>query len=120
MKIRKTKLTNYSYIHEWNQKNHPKTGICVTCNVAGKTEWALKQGKEHARGIKNYLELCIKCHRNYDRQGRPAWNKGKRTYRKCEFCQKDFYPRRKSSQFCSNSCSAKGLNKAKSIMVRVE
>lgn len=111
MEIRKEKLINYSYIHEWNLKNHPKSGKCIDCGLENRTEWALIHGKEHARGIDNYRELCIKCHRQYDKH--PAWNKGLKTIKHitCEHCHNWFIPAKKTRRFCSNSCSAKGCTK---------
>ena len=110
IKIRKEKLTNYSYIHQWNNENHPKTDICENCTkLHCKTEWSLIHGKEHTRGIENYRELCQKCHRKYDFIGRTIWNKGNvTTYpKKCEYCLVKFNGKKKSSRFCSNVCSGK-------------
>jgi hypothetical protein len=37
------------------------------------------------------------------------WNKGNRTYRKCERCNNEFEVERKTRRFCSNSCAKKKL-----------
>jgi hypothetical protein len=117
-KIRKQKLTNYYYIHQWNYENHLKSGYCVKCHKEVKTEWALIHGKEHQRGIENYMELCIPCHRKYD--AHPAWNKGLKTIKQitCEHCHNWFIPRRKTTRFCSNRCSAKGCVKWKILQIK--
>lgn len=99
----------YGQIHVWHNKYCKKSGICNQCKKRNRTEWALIKGKKHSRRIDHYFELCIKCHRAYDAHG--AWNKGLRTYRNCDECKKEFYPRRKSSRFCSNKCS--GLSRYK-------
>lgn len=126
-KIRKKTLTNYSYIHQWNNENHPKAGVCEYCGGNKRNEWALKKGKEHARGVENYLELCKSCHIKYDRTKEWIENNKRsldKTYthlnpikpKRCEVCKKEFIPRRKTSRFCSNKCSgawrfAQGLTK---------
>lgn len=128
-KIRKNKLTNYFYIHKWNYENHPKSGICIHCGVKDKkTEYALIHGKGHERGISNYLELCKKCHIAYDKT--KEWDKRKlnslsKTYSHlnpvktitCKQCNKWFIPRRKTTKYCSNSCSAKGEIKWKILVI---
>lgn len=110
---------NYITIHSWNNIKYPKTKICSYCGVFGKrTEWALRKGMEHAKGIENYIELCKKCHIAYDRTA--EWiEKNKqsldKTYthqnpikpKECSVCEKEFMPRRKTSRFCSNTCSGK-------------
>jgi hypothetical protein len=119
IKIRKQKLTNYSYIHDWNNRLQKKLGSCEFCGLEKKTEWALMHGKEHKRGLDNYLELCKKCHISYDKTD--EWDKKrleslKKTYshrnpiknKECEYCEESFKPARKERRFCSNSCSNKG------------
>jgi hypothetical protein len=110
----------YSTIHWWNNKNYSKSGICKHCGITGKrTEWALKKGKNHSRGIQNYIELCKRCHIKYDKT--EAWTKKTllaldKTYshknpiqvKKCKQCLKEFFPKRKTSIFCSTKCSANG------------
>ncbi len=118
-KTRKTELTNYAYIHEWNNRFHKKLGSCEFCGAIKKTEWALMHGKKHKRGIDNYLELCKKCHVNYDSTN--DWMKKRKeslskTYSHrnpvreiwCRWCDQLFKPVRATNVFCSNKCSAKG------------
>jgi hypothetical protein len=100
----------YIEIHSWNNKYYPKTKVCSKCEKFNtKTEWALVHGKKHSRGIENYMELCLRCHRKYDFEGRTIWNKGNVAVypKKCEFCLQDFNGKKKSSRFCSNICSGK-------------
>lgn len=112
----------YATIHWWNNKYFPKKGICKKCGQNKKTVWALLHGKKHKRGIKNYIELCQKCHINYDKT--KEWIKRSKlaldkTYshqnpikeKACIYCKKMFLPQRKSRMYCSNSCSAKGCKK---------
>jgi len=109
---------SYIGIHAWNNKYHPKTGVCEECGEKRRTEWALKKEMEHARGVQNYKELCRKCHINYDMT--EEWTQKsiealKKTYthqnlvqsRECIHCNQLFMPRRKTTRFCSNSCAAK-------------
>lgn len=56
----------YSAIHMWIRYHYDKTGECSQCHKIKPTEWALRKGKEHARNIEHYIELCISCHRLYD------------------------------------------------------
>ena len=114
----KGKNIGYISIHSWNNRHHPKKGTCKYCRENKKTVWALKKGKKHRRGIKNYIELCQSCHIKYDmteKWARKSLNALKNTYahqhrikpRQCKLCRKEFIYRRKSNIFCSNSCAAK-------------
>lgn len=111
----------YISIHSWNNKHYPKTGICITCGNKKKTVWALIHGNIHKRGTENYRELCQSCHIKYDRT--EEWNKKSlqalsKTYahthrikpKNC-ICGKEFIPRRKTTTYCSNSCSAEHRDK---------
>lgn len=109
----------YISIHSWNNSHYPKSGKCTNCNQHKKTVWALKKGKKHKRGIKNYKELCQSCHIKYDMT--EGWTKKsiealKKTYahthpikdKYCEYCKNKFSPKKKIIRFCSNKCSARG------------
>lgn len=59
----------YRIIHDWLHYRHGKPNHCENpkCDGLGKRyEYALKHGHEHKRDINNYMQLCSKCHRNYD------------------------------------------------------
>ena len=107
----------YVAIHQWLTKYVGKVGCCEFCHKDRKTEWALKKGFICKRDRTHYFELCVRCHRKYD--AHEAWNKGRKFIDKikCEYCKKEFYPRCKATQFCSNSCRAKGLNSAKNFIL---
>jgi hypothetical protein len=59
----------YRIIHEWLHKHHGKPNHCgnQSCDGLGiRYEYALIHGRQHDRNINNYIQLCSKCHRNYD------------------------------------------------------
>ncbi len=56
----------YSALHKWVQRYFGKVGTCEFCGVKRVTEWANKTGK-YLRDRADWLELCIKCHRKYDK-----------------------------------------------------
>lgn len=70
----------YGGAHGWVQKHFPKTGTCEKCGRTPKriayvhygkettrsaTEYANISGK-YLRDRKDYMELCIRCHRQLD------------------------------------------------------
>ena len=60
---------HYRIVHSWLHKHHSKPTQCKNpeCSGDGKRfEYALRHGFEHERCIDNYIQLCSKCHRNYD------------------------------------------------------
>ena len=110
------KLVNYTSIHSYLRQF--KQGICEFCKRIGKTHLALKKKANHKRSLKSYLELCPSCHGKYDDTPEKRVKRIKslsKTYththsiikKPCGECKKLFLPRRKESQFCSNSCAAK-------------
>ena len=114
-KIRKPNSTNYATIH-WYLGRFKK-GICEECKREGKTQLAKKHDKQHERKLENYKELCPKCHLAYDRTEtrEVEWlDNLSKTYshrnrikpKICGHCNEQFTPRRKTSCFCSNKCSA--------------
>lgn len=57
----------YCGLHSWLYRNYKKDGVCGICNKNSKyTECALIKGKLYKRNIHNFMELCKKCHNNYD------------------------------------------------------
>lgn len=57
-------------IHLWLANNFKKTCICSFCGKKGNTfsiQWAKIKDKEYQRKRENFIELCTKCHANYDR-----------------------------------------------------
>lgn len=59
----------YRIVHDWLHKHYGKPSFCsnINCDNKGKRyEYALIHGKKYERNINNYIQLCSKCHRNYD------------------------------------------------------
>ena len=111
----KKDLTNYFSIHSYLKKY--KKGKCIECGDEGMTHLANLHEKPHERNIENYKELCVKCHVAYDTTDNRTkqWlvNLSKSpshckriTTKKCKACPVEFTPRRKTSVYCSNKCSA--------------
>lgn len=72
---------NISYIalHQWVRNNKQKTGICIICNKSKKTEWAnlnhIQNNGKYERNLDHFFEICLKCHRLYDKCKRNQFNK---------------------------------------------
>jgi len=100
---------SYQGIHSWFRDK--KADECNFCGSIERLELALIEGKEHTRDLANYHTLCVPCHRKYD--AHEPWNKGisRIKYITCGHCGEFFKPRRKTTRFCSNSCSNKGCKK---------
>ena len=68
----------YNSKHRWIQKNWKRSGVCKHCGITpplrkngnSGTEWANVSGEYDRDNRKDWLELCAKCHRFFDR-GRP-------------------------------------------------
>src|SRR5690606_31047408 len=59
----------YRIVHDWLHRHHGKPSHCQNpqCDGNGsRYEYALKHGYEHKRDVNHYMQLCSKCHRNYD------------------------------------------------------
>lgn len=58
----------YSGIHVWVKKWKGKPNLCENCGTttAKKFEWANIDHK-YRRVLEDYIRMCTKCHRNYDR-----------------------------------------------------
>lgn len=62
---------NHSFLKKWF--GNPKK--CQNCSKVGKkkngrwiVEYALRKGCKYSENVKDYLTLCRKCHRNYDKE----------------------------------------------------
>ena len=69
----------YVGIHIWLRKTFGYPIYCCGCKIKGEKKnnkctiaYALKKGCEYKRKKENFLELCNKCHRNYDKT--KQWN----------------------------------------------
>ena len=57
-------------VHLWLRKNFIKKCVCEFCGKKGTTkeiQWAKRKGCKYKRKRENFIELCCKCHSNYDR-----------------------------------------------------
>ena len=65
----------YNGKHRWIQNNWEKTGECQNCHVKPRpfgnrkygTEWANLDSKYNRDDKNTWMELCVKCHRRYDK-----------------------------------------------------
>lgn len=68
---------SYSTLHAWVRRHKPKTGVCTECHAQvgtggwSGTQWANISGR-YRRDLNDFIELCIPCHRERDRQARAA------------------------------------------------
>ena len=57
-------------IHNWLGYNYGKSDECWNKNCLKKCdtyEWALLHDKKYQHNVNNFIKLCVKCHRLYDR-----------------------------------------------------
>jgi hypothetical protein len=67
---RTTESQEYQAIHVWIRKWFTKTYICELCAAQREvTHWAARVPGKWTRERKDYLELCVSCHRYYDNHG---------------------------------------------------
>lgn len=70
----------YTGIHAWVARRYGKPKECVHCGkTEGRLEWANKTGK-YLRNIKDWLQLCHKCHIRYDKE-RGSWGKATKLWK---------------------------------------
>jgi len=73
---------SYNSKHRWIQKHWKRTGVCQQCkqsppprkNGHSGTEWANISGRYDRNDRKDWLELCSKCHKFFDKVKRIARN----------------------------------------------
>lgn len=58
-------LASYSSLHHWVRRHLIKSDTCTKCLKKCKTHWANKS-REYRRDLEDWLELCPKCHGEYD------------------------------------------------------
>lgn len=63
---------SHSGIHQWLCRNYPKSGICEHCDQEKRTHYAAKSHDNYTRDRADYLELCAKCHADYDGRVPPS------------------------------------------------
>lgn len=59
--------TSYKNLHLWLAKMKEKTGICSSCSQERYTQWANISG-EYRRDPDDFIELCVPCHKRYDKE----------------------------------------------------
>lgn len=57
----------YFALHSWVYRKLGKPEVCEFCGSTGKMQWANKSW-EYKRDMNDWLSLCSRCHRNYDKQ----------------------------------------------------
>jgi len=67
----------YGALHIWIRRNWGKPKVCDFCESTKNVQWASKN-QNYTRKRKDWLRLCISCHKKYDNKAnnRVAWNKG--------------------------------------------
>ena len=61
----------YKGIHCWLNKKFGRAQKCgnIECdNTSNWFEWCLKKGKKYERKRENFINLCRKCHKKYDKK----------------------------------------------------
>lgn len=58
---------SYSAMHKWILKHWKKTGVCEVCKQARTTQWANKDHTYVRSKKEDWLELCVSCHRKWDK-----------------------------------------------------
>ena len=61
----------YSGIHMWLRANFGAANWCesITCSRKSKNyNWCKVQGMEYERRRENFIQLCVSCHRYYDKE----------------------------------------------------
>lgn len=63
----KGEKVGYGALHTWLYRQLGKAKKCERCGSKKQVQWANKSW-EYKRDTKDWLELCFKCHRKYDKQ----------------------------------------------------
>ena len=56
----------YHALHDWVYSRKGKPKSCAFCNITINLQWANKSG-EYQRETEDWISLCIKCHKAYDK-----------------------------------------------------
>lgn len=64
----------YRSLHAANSRNWTRPESCEFCGDRESPvyDWALLRGREHSWAREDYINLCRKCHNQYDDVGRRA------------------------------------------------
>lgn len=61
----------YHGLHSWVYRNKGKPILCEHCGGEDNLQWANRSWK-YMRELDDWLSLCVKCHKAYDREARGA------------------------------------------------
>lgn len=64
----KSEGVGYHSLHDWVARHKGKAAKCEKCKSTVNVQWANKSWK-YKRELDDWLELCYRCHRKYDRNG---------------------------------------------------
>jgi len=62
---------SYDALHDWVARWRGRSEFCEHCGSRERVEWA-NRSREYRRDLDDWLGLCRKCHRAYDRGFRGA------------------------------------------------
>lgn len=68
-KEKKISRSEYGKIHRWLKKEYGPANLCSNSKCAGKYKnynWALKKNCYYKKLRRNFIQLCVSCHRKYD------------------------------------------------------
>jgi len=68
----------YTALHHWVVRQRGRAVWCMKCGSCINIQWA-NISHEYKRDIRDWMELCKKCHMIYDHQD-GAWGKAKQLY----------------------------------------
>ena len=63
---------SYTGLHQWVSRKRGKAIWCTFCGSCINVQWANISG-EYKRDLRDWLELCAKCHANFDRYIDKTW-----------------------------------------------
>jgi hypothetical protein len=81
----------YQGLHSWMRLRLGKANRCEFCGKTGRIHWANKS-HEYKRNLDDWIQLCPKCHKKYDKKTPDFCNCGKLNYSKgmCKSCYRKY------------------------------
>ena len=64
-------IPNYSVVHKWLVRMYGSASMCENKQCSGQSgryNWAIKKGKKYEKKKVNFIQLCVPCHREYDKE----------------------------------------------------
>ena len=69
---------SYRSLHEWITNKLGKPETCEHCRKTGlkgqQIHWASKSGKYTRKDLSDWIRLCVKCHKEYDKSNKSMYN----------------------------------------------